>query len=92
LVINYSEVDANSLKDYNLKVGSSVVAGQPIGTIRKMDTSAMLHFENYRSGTTANCNLYPDGPDAAKQAKSKQARARLYNPTQYLLALAKSGR
>jgi len=92
LVINYGEVDADSLKDYKLKVGSRVVAGQPIGNIRKMDISAMLHFENYRSGTTANCNYYENPANAAETAKSNLARQRLYNPTQYVLNLAKNGK
>ncbi len=92
LVINYGEIDKDSLKDYKLKKGDHVVAGQPIGNIRKMDTEAMLHFETYRSGTTANCNYYPGVKDAKKAAKTDEARAKLYNPTQYLLALAKSGR
>lgn len=78
-VINYSEVKKNSNTLYNWKIGDKLKAGQPFAQLQKMRDDAMLHFETYASGTTANTRwLTKDSPPS-----------KLRNPTNYLLELAK---
>lgn len=77
LVINYGEVDKDSLKIAKLKIGDSVKAGQQIGIVGKMHTSSMLHFETYVKGTKSNQRFM------VGQTRPKQ----LLNPTLYLLSL-----
>ena len=85
LVINYGEVDKRSLQDFNLKPGDRIQAGQPIGQIGRMTGgSSMLHFETYPAGTRDNVRYWASDPHTQL--------ARIRNPTQYLLALAKLGR
>lgn len=79
LVINYGEVAETSRRDYGWSVGDRVRAGQKIGTI---SGTAMLHFETYRSGTTANARWLPAGARPAA----------LLNPTLYLLEIAAPAR
>jgi len=82
IVINYGEVDRNSLRANGLRIGSEVKAGQVIGMVGKMESSSMLHFETYRKGTRINLRWY----------KSKQAPSLLLNPTKYLLYLKTQGK
>ena len=82
LVINYGEIAKDSMKKMGLKIGSSVKAGQQIGSVGKMFYSSMLHFETYRSGTKSN-KRYKVG---------RKPPPDLLNPTNYLLSLNKSGR
>lgn len=85
LVINYGEVSPNSLKEFNLKVGDHVTAGQPIGRVgRCPEGDSMLHFETYPAGVTRNVS-YPAG-------KGNDWLSNYRNPTAYLLYLAKNGR
>jgi len=85
LVINYGEVSPNSLKEFNLKVGDHVTAGQPIGRVgRCPEGDSMLHFETYPAGVTRNVS-YPAG-------KGNDWLSNYKNPTAYLLYLAKNGR
>ena len=81
LVINYGEVAKDSMKKLGLKIGSAVKAGQKIGFVGKMFYSSMLHFETYKAGTRSN-----------KRFKvGRKPPPELLNPTNYLLALNKSG-
>lgn len=81
LVINYGEVAKDSMKKLGLKIGSRVKAGQQIGFVGKMFYSSMLHFETYRAGTKSN-----------KRFKvGRKPPTELLNPTNYLLALNKTG-
>jgi hypothetical protein len=84
LVINYGEVDPASLKKYGIKKGMTVLPGQPIAEVGRMVHDSMLHFETYPVGTKANVSYKKSDGDALLK--------RFYNPTQYLLALAKSGK
>ena len=79
IVVLYGEIKANSLAANKLAVGSSVKAGQRIGTVSGTD---QLHLETYPSGVTHNLR-WPVG-----QAPPKQMR----NPTQFLLDLALSAK
>ena len=85
LVICYGGLDPDSLAHLGLKVGDHVSAGQPIGMVgRANDGHAMLHFETYPAGTTRNVSY--------KKKDGEAALKHFLNPTQYLLALAKSGK
>ena len=85
LVINYGEVDERSLKDFNLKPGDRVQAGQPLARIGRMSGgSSMLHFETYPPGTRDNVRFWAADPPSQL--------GKIRNPTQYLLALARLGR
>jgi hypothetical protein len=84
MVINYGEVDPASLKKYGIKKGMTVLPGQPIAEVGRMVHDSMLHFETYPVGTKANVSYKKSDGDALLK--------RFYNPTQYLLALAKSGK
>jgi murein DD-endopeptidase MepM/ murein hydrolase activator NlpD len=84
VVINYGEVDPPSLKKYGMKVGVRVQPGQPIAEVGRMVTDSMLHFETYPSGTKQNISV--------KQASAKTLLRGVYNPSQYLLALATKGK
>ncbi|KQT65867.1 MULTISPECIES: M23 family metallopeptidase [unclassified Aureimonas] len=79
LVINYGEVAETSRRQFGWSVGDKVRAGQKIGTI---SGTAMLHFETYRSGTTANERWLP----------GKARPNALLNPTLYLLEIASPAR
>jgi murein DD-endopeptidase MepM/ murein hydrolase activator NlpD len=81
VVINYGEVDKDSLKVNNLKVGDKVKAGQTIGLVGKMYSSSMLHFETYVKGTRSN-KRFQVGGNPPKE---------LLNPTKYLLYLKQHG-
>ena len=83
-VINYGEVDPASLKKYGIKKGMEVVAGQPIAAVGRMVQDSMLHFETYPAGTKANISY--------KKSSGEGFLKNYLNPTQYLLALAKSGK
>ena len=84
VVINYGEVDPASLKKYGMKPGVRVQPGQPIAEVGRMVSDSMLHFETYPSGTKKNISV--------KQAKAESLLPGIYNPTQYLLALATKGK
>lgn len=85
LVINYGEVDGGSMKEFKLKVGDKVTAGQPIAKVGKMTSgSHMLHLEMYPKGTGQNEKHYFKSGDADL--------GKWRNPSQYLLALAKIGK
>lgn len=77
-VVNYGEVSPNSLGALGLSIGSSVKAGQQIGTVGKL---IMLHFETYVPGTTKNYSWLQKNP----------APTKLRNPSQLLLDLAETG-
>lgn len=81
LVINYGEVARTSLRDFGLKKGDHVEAGQPIASVGKMRHSSMLHFETYAEDTTNNKRWFE------QDARPSELR----NPTAYLLELATSG-
>jgi len=83
-VINYGEVDPASLKKYGIKKGMEVVPGQPIAEVGRMVQDSMLHFETYPAGTKANISY--------KKSSGEGFLKNYLNPTQYLLALAKSGK
>jgi len=83
-VINYGEVDPASLKKYGIKKGMIVVPGQPIAEVGRMVQDSMLHFETYPAGTKANISY--------KKSSGEGFLKNYLNPTQYLLALAKSGK
>lgn len=82
IVINYGEVDADSLKICRLKIGDKVNAGQQIGMVGRMKESSMLHFEIYREGVTENEKYF---------SKNKRPE-NLLNPSMYLLNLSKYGK
>ena len=84
VVINYGEVEPASLKKYGMKKGVRVQPGQPIAEVGRMVHDSMLHFETYPSGQTRNISL--------KQDKADSLLRSIYNPTQYLLALAATGK
>ena len=84
VVINYGEVDPPSLKKYGMKTGVRVQPGQPIAEVGRMIHDSMLHFETYPSGQTRNISI--------RQDKADQLLRSIYNPTQYLLALAATGK
>lgn len=84
VVINYGEVEPASLKKYGMKKGVRVQPGQPIAEVGRMVHDSMLHFETYPSGQTHNISL--------KQEKASSLLRSIYNPTQYLLALAATGK
>ncbi len=81
VVVNYSEVAADSLKNNGLGVGSQVKGGQRIGTVAQLDENGMCHFETYTPGTEANAR-WPVG---------EKRPANLLNPTKLLLHLAENG-
>jgi len=81
-VINYGEVKADSWKNFGLDIKSKIKAGQPIALVGKMKTDSMCHFETYISGTTKNHKWFMD----------EKPPSSLYNPTQYLIHLAKNGK
>ena len=86
VVINYGEVDPGSDREFKWRLGSKVKAGQPLARVGRMTGgSSMLHFEIYPAGTTQNLRHYWDDGEAS-------LKARFFDPTQYLLALAKSGK
>jgi murein DD-endopeptidase MepM/ murein hydrolase activator NlpD len=84
VVINYGEVDPESLKKYGIKKGVRVAPGQPIAEVGRMVHDSMLHFETYPSGATRNVSI--------RQDKAATLLRSIYNPTQYLLSLAKTGK
>jgi len=77
VVTLYGEVKNGSWEEFNVKLGSSVKAGQPIARIGVNNAGTyMLHFETYSKGTTKNYPWYTkDGPNPS-----------VLNPTKYLLA------
>jgi murein DD-endopeptidase MepM/ murein hydrolase activator NlpD len=81
VVVNYSEVVEDSLKNNGLRVGSEVKAGQRIGTVAQLDVNGMCHFETYTAGTDANSSWMVDG----------ERPPNLLNPTKLLLHLAGNG-
>ena len=83
-VINYGEVDADSIRKYGLKVGDRLLPGQPIAEAGRMVHDSMLHFEMYPPGTG-------DSVSYSKGLGEKHLKTYL-NPTQYLLALATKGK
>jgi len=84
LVINYGEVDPASLKKYGIKKGMTVLPGQPIAEVGRMVHDSMLHFETYPPGTSRNISY--------KRSAGESFLKNYFNPTQYLLALAKNGK
>ncbi len=84
VVINYGEVDPPSLKKYGMKPGVRVQPGQPIAEVGRMVHDSMLHFETYPSGTTKNISI--------RQDKAATLLRGIYNPSQYLIALAQKGK
>ena len=86
VVINYGEVDPGSDAEFKWRVGSKLKAGQPIARVGRMTGgSSMLHFEVYPAGVTENRRHYLKDGDA-------DLKARFFDPTQYLIALAKNGK
>jgi murein DD-endopeptidase MepM/ murein hydrolase activator NlpD len=81
VVVNYSEVAADSLKNNGLRVGSQVKAGQRIGIVAQLKENGMCHFEAYATGTEAN----------ASWKVGKERPPNLLNPTKLLLHLAENG-
>lgn len=81
LVINYGEVERESLTRLGLKIGAHVAAGTQIAYVGQMRESAMLHFEMYAHGTHQN----------KRWMNGEQRPAGLLDPTQYLLRLAAEG-
>jgi len=76
-VINYGEISCN----YVVKTGQRVSAGQRIGTVGQLTCChAMLHFETYVQGVTANLISVPGN-----------VASQLRNPTEYLLNLQEKG-
>lgn len=84
LVVNYGEVDPASLKKYGIKKGMTVLPGQPIAEVGRMVSDAMLHFETYPPGTKQNISY--------KKSEGEKFLRNYFNPTSYLLALAKTGK
>lgn len=84
VVINYGEVDPASLKKYGMKKGVKVAPGQPIAEVGRMVQDSMLHFETYPAGTKANISY--------KKSQGEAFLKNYFNPTQYLLGLAKNGK
>ena len=86
VVINYGEVDPGSGAEFKWRVGSKIKAGQPIARVGRMTGgSSMLHFEIYPAGTTENRRHYLKDGDS-------DLKARFFDPTQYLISLAKNGK
>ena len=82
VVVNYGEVDPNSLRDLSLSPGDRVRAGQQIGTVgRNPGGSTMIHFETYLPGTRGN----------QRWMVGRRRPSRLLNPTRALLNLAETG-
>ena len=84
IVINYGEVDPASLKKYGMNKGVRVQPGQPIAEVGRMVHDSMLHFETYPSGTPANISY--------KKSAGEGFLRHYFNPTSYLLALARNGK
>jgi len=84
VVVNYGEVDPASLKKYGMKVGVRVMPGQPIAAVGRMVSDSMLHFETYPQGTKRNISL--------PQSQANSLLRGIFNPSQYLLALANKGK
>jgi len=81
VVVNYSEVAADSLENNGLAVGSQVKAGQRIGTVAQLDVNGMCHFETYTTGTKGTSSW---------MVGEERPRS-LLNPTKLLLHLAGNG-
>lgn len=82
VVVNYGEVNPNSLSALRLRPGARVSAGQQIGTVgRNPGGSSMIHFETYAPGTRVNKRWM-------RGAARPQA---LLNPTRALLDLKDNG-
>lgn len=75
----YGEVRANSLSARRLKIGDTVLAGQPIGVV---SGTAQLHTELYVAGIDRN-EKWPIGAPPPPHMR---------NPTQFLLDTAANGR
>jgi hypothetical protein len=86
LVINYGEVDKDSLKKYGIKKGVELLAGQPIAEAGRMSQSSMLHFEMYPPGTKETSPYFKD------KRKGSGTEKTYLNPTQYLISLAIRGK
>lgn len=87
-IINYGEVDKNSLVENTLFEGSTVDAGQCIALVALLPKkSSMLHFEMY---TPALKGTWSSKAATGNQSWSIGAPppSCLLNPTPYLLALA----
>lgn len=81
VVVNYSEVAADSLANNGLRVGSQVKAGQRIGIVAQLKENGMCHFETYAMGTKVNSSW----------RVGKERPTNLLNPTKLLLRLAENG-
>jgi hypothetical protein len=79
--INYGEVESGSLDLFDLSVGHAVVAGQPIGRLKRMRDNAMLHCETYANGVKRNKRWY----------MGESPHRSLLNPTTLLMHLAEHG-
>jgi murein DD-endopeptidase MepM/ murein hydrolase activator NlpD len=84
VVINYGEIEPDSPAKYHIKIGSTVQPGQPIAEVGRMTSESMLHFETYPSGTKHNVSLF--------KKEGEKLQKLIWNPTQYLLALATKGK
>ncbi len=74
-VILFGEVRPKSWEFYDLKIGSRVEAGDPVGVVGVTPGgSSMLHFEMYAPGTRRNSRWLTAGSPPAN----------LLNPTEYL--------
>ena len=88
-IINYGEVNKESLNEYGLKEGDSVSAGQPIAKVGALSKSSMLHFEMYKP------SLKGDFPTLKTSRKICNQRwnfgdpvpSHLLDPTVYLTTL-----
>lgn len=75
IVINYGELRDLSWLNFNVRIGSRVSAGQPVGIV---GSTGMLHLEIYRSGTVSNQRWPEDDPPPPD----------IFNPTLYLIELS----
>ena len=81
-VVNYGEVNPNSLSELGLSRGSPVLAGQQIATVgRNPGGSTMIHFETYLPGTQRS----------HRWMRGRNRPRNLLNPTRALLDLMENG-
>jgi hypothetical protein len=88
MTVNYGEVRHDSMDHFRLKVGDTVAPGQPIALVGKMEVDHMLHFETYPGLVKRNISFYTDPP----AGKPKGDLKHYFNPTSYLMSLAKAGK
>ncbi len=90
ITINYGEVDHGSMNEFKLKKGDRVQAGQPIARMGQCpEGDSMLHFETYPAAA-----VQAAGGHNIPYSKSSGEKflSHFYDPTSYLMYLAKNGR